>query len=41
VTHDNRTFDEHTAFGTETHEAPVTLSAVEPSEFLYLKLPTF
>jgi len=41
VSYDNRTFDKHTAFGTEKEEAPVTLSAIEPSEFLYLKLPNF
>ncbi len=41
VTHDNRSYDMHTAFGTDADEAPVTLTAVEPSELVYIKLPTF
>ena len=30
-----------TAFGSSAREAPETLTALEPSELLYVKLPTF
>ena len=41
ISHDNSTYAAHTAFGTEADEKPVGLTAVEPSELLYMKLPTF
>jgi hypothetical protein len=41
VTHDNHRYEQHTAFGTEVQESPTTLTAVEPSELVYMKLPTF
>ena len=41
VTHDNNSYGQHTAFSTEVEEAPVSLTAIEPSEFVYMKLPTF
>lgn len=41
LTHDNTRYEELTAFGTEPEEKPVTLHAVEPSELIYIKMPTF
>jgi hypothetical protein len=41
IAYDNQRFDAHAAFGTEAGEAPVELTAIEPSELFYLKLPTF
>lgn len=41
VTHDNARYGRHATFGTEAEEKPVMLTAVEPTEFLYVKLPTF
>lgn len=41
VAHDNSTHMRHTAFGTEADEQPVSFTAVEPSELVYMKLPTF
>ena len=41
VAHDNQTYGAHTAFGTDTEEAPLSITAVEPSEFVYMKLPTY
>jgi hypothetical protein len=41
LAHDNSTYDDLTALGTEADEAPVTLTAIEPSELMYIKLPTF
>jgi hypothetical protein len=41
VTCNNRLCEKETAFGTETEDGPVQITAVEPSEMLYIKLPTF
>lgn len=41
VMHDNKLYPAQTAFGTETEEAPSLLTAAEPTEFIYMKLPTF
>ncbi len=41
LAHDNSTYDAQSAFGTEADEKPVSLTAVEPSELVYMKLPTF
>jgi hypothetical protein len=41
IAHDNRSYDRYAAFGTEPEESPVELTAVEPSELLYMKLPTY
>jgi hypothetical protein len=34
-------YDEQTAFSTEADENPISLTAAEPSELIYMKLPTF
>ena len=41
LTHENRKFDALTAIGVETEEQPVPLTAIEPTEIIYIKLPTF
>jgi hypothetical protein len=41
LTHDNTRYEEHTGFGMEPEDQPVTLHAVEPSELVYIKMPTF
>ena len=41
MTHDNTSYDRHSAFSTETDDAPVALRAIEPCELLYIKTPTF
>ncbi len=41
MTHDNSSYGRYTAFGTEADESPVALTAVEPSELLYMKMPTY
>lgn len=41
VMHDGHQYEEQTAFATETDESPVLLKAAEPSELVYMKLPTF
>lgn len=41
LTHENTQYIKRTAFSTEENESPVELKAVEPSELVYIKLPTF
>lgn len=41
VTHQNQRYGQNTGFGTFPEDMPETLTAVEPSELIYIKLPTF
>lgn len=41
VTHDNNSYDKHSAFSAEPEDKPVGVTAIEPSEFFYIKLPNF
>ena len=41
LAYDNRCYEKETGFGTTAKESPVQLTAVEPSELVYIKLPTF
>ena len=41
LTHDNSRYDKHVAFSTDPDEKPVQFKAVEPTELVYMKLPTF
>ena len=41
ITHDNVRFNAKSAFSIEADESPVALTAVEPCELIYMKLPTF
>jgi hypothetical protein len=41
VTHDNTPYIKRTAFSTDADESPTDITAVEPCELVYIKLPTF
>ncbi len=41
LAHQNQTYDDLTAFSTEADEAPASLTAIQPCELFYIKLPTF
>jgi hypothetical protein len=41
VMHDQQRYDVHTALATEAEERPISLEALESSELIYMKLPTF
>jgi hypothetical protein len=41
IGHQGEAHQKLTAFGSAADEAPETLTALEPSELLYVKLPTF
>lgn len=41
VTHENTRHDRYSALAVETGETPITLTAAEPTELVYMKLPTF
>ena len=41
LAHENQTYDDPTAFSTEADEAPVSPTALKPSELFHVKLPTF
>ena len=41
MTHENVQYGDLTGFATAPEEKPQTLTAIEPSELVYMKLPTF
>ncbi|MGE4228264.1 MAG: cupin domain-containing protein [Dongiaceae bacterium] len=41
IVHGDQRYERHSALATEAEEAPVSLRAVEPTELVYMKLPTF
>jgi len=41
LSHDDETYPSMTAFSTEADERPVTITAKDPTELFYVKLPTF